>query len=324
VSLAAVTVCSGGLRVFQRGADRTTDRGDGAVEPPGANRSGVVDMAERADLTVGNVAAVTPPAGPPVEAHRSDGVTWRRHWAGPDRLVIDFVDVALVEVDHARGIVTFDRRLPDEAEQHLLFDHVLPLVLAHGGALVLHGAVVSLAGRGAVLVGSSGAGKSTLTAYAWQHGWTVGGDDGAVLHATRPPTVEPTYATVRLTPTSAELLGIVPDPLATVVGKLRLAGDGERTFRQDCVELGLVAVVEPAPAGETARFERLGGVAAHAELFGSTFHAELSGQRLLPAVVHDLATIVETTEVGRLFVPRGLHGPAQAEHVLRSGLGSPR
>jgi hypothetical protein len=267
---------------------------------------------------------VTPPAGPSVEAQRSDGVTWRRHWSCPDRLVIDFVDVALVEVDLPRGIVTFDRRLPDGVEQHLLFDHVLPLVLAHGGALVLHGAVVSLAGLGAVLVGSSGAGKSTLTAYAWQHGWTVGGDDGAVLHATRPPTVEPTYPTVRLTPTSADLLGIVPHALVNVVGKLRLVGDGERVFRQDPVKLGLVAVIEPAPAGEPARFERLGGVEAHAELFGSTFHAELSGQRVLPAVVHDLATIVETTDVGRLFVPRGLHGLAAAEHLVRSRLEDPQ
>jgi len=324
VSLAAVTVCSGGLRVVQRGAERATDRGNGAIGAGGANRAGVANMAERADLRVGTVAAVTLPAGPAVEAHRSDGVLWRRHWPRPDRLVIDFVDVALVKVDYARGIVTFDRRLPDETEQHLLFDHVLPLVLAHRGALVLHGAVVSLAGRGAVLVGSSGAGKSTLTAYAWQHGWTVGGDDAAVLHATRPPTVEPTYATVRLTPTSTELLGIVPDSLATVVGKLRLAGDGERAFRQDRVELALVAVVEPAPAGEPARFERLGGIDAHAELFGSTFHAELSGQRLLPAVVHDLATIVETTEVGRLFIPRGLDGLATAEHVVRSRLEGPR
>ena len=45
--------------------------------------------------------------------------------------------------------------------------------------MVLHGAVVSRDGAGAVLIGATGAGKSTLTAYAWQAGWTVGGDDGA-------------------------------------------------------------------------------------------------------------------------------------------------
>jgi hypothetical protein len=58
-----------------------------------------------------------------------------------------------------------------------------------------------------------------------------------------------------------------------------------------------------------------------AELFGSTFHAELPGHRLLPAVVGDLATIVEATVVGRLSVPRGVDGLAAAERVLQSQLG---
>ena len=299
MSLEPVTACSGGLRVAQRGAEPLDDP---------------------AELRVGPVTAVTPPPGPPVEAQRSDEAVWRRHWPGEDRLVIDFVDLALVEVHHTSGIVTFDRPLPAETEEHLLFDHVLPLVLAHRGALVVHGAVVSRAGRGAVLVGSSGAGKSTLATFAWQHGWTIGSDDGAVLRATRPPVAEPTYATVRLTPASAELLGIDPDPGSTVVGKLRLSGDGPQAPRPDAVELGLVAILDPVPAGETARFQRLGGIDAHAELFGSTFHAELSGQRLLPTVVEDLATIVETTVVGRLSLPWGLDGLAAAERVLRSRL----
>lgn len=300
MSLEAVTVCSGGLRIAQRGAT-----------PPD----------DAAELRVGAVATVTPPPDPPVEARRSDEAVWRRHWPGADRLVIEFVGLALVEVDHARGIVTFDRPLPADTEQHLLFDHVLPLILAHRGALVVHGAIVSRAGRGAVLVGSSGAGKSTLATFAWQREWTVGGDDGAVLRATRPPAAEPTYATVRLPPASAELLGIVAEPGSTVVGKLRLSDDGARPFRQDAVELALVAVLQPVAAGEVARFERLGGIDAHAELFGSTFHAELSGHRLLPAVVGDLATIVEATVVGRLSVPRGVDGLAAAERVLRSQLG---
>jgi hypothetical protein len=299
VALEAVTVCSGGLRVAQRGAD-----------PP----------ADGAELRVGAVAAVAPPAGASIDARRGDGVVWRRHWPEPARLVIEFVDRVTVEVDHTRGLVTFDRPLDAETEQHLLFDHVLPLVLAHRGALVVHGAVISRGGRGAVLVGSSGAGKSTLAAFAWQRGWTVGGDDGAVLRATRPPTVEPTYATVRLSPASAELLGIAADPLPTVVGKLRLSGCGAGAFRQEEVELALIVVVEPVPAGEAARFDRLGGIDAHAELFGSTFHAELSGSRLLPAVVDDLATLIESTVVGRLFVPRGRDGLAAAERWLRSGL----
>ncbi len=299
MALEGVVRCAGGLRVAQRGAELPL-------------RAPV--------LRVGSIAPVSPPESPPVEARRSDNVVWRRHWLEEDRLVIEFVNLVLVEVDEASGTVVFDRGLPDEMEQHLLFDHVLALVLARRGQLVLHGGVISRNGRGAVLIGTSGAGKSTLTAFAWQQGWTVGGDDGAVLFATNPPVVEPTYATVRLTPMSAHLLGMEPHPNSAVVGKFRIAGAGRRAFRQERVELHLIAMVEPASTRHVARFERLDAIEAHARLFGSTFHAELSGKRLLPAIVEDLASIVETTTVGRLTVPFGLDGLAAAEGLLRAHL----
>lgn len=295
--LDGVVVCSGGLLVAQRGAPA------GAREP---------------SLRVAGVAPVRPPESSPVEVRRSDNHVWRRHWLAGDRLVIEFVDLALVEVDGAT--VVFDRELPDEMEQHLLFDHVLPLVLARDGRLVLHGGVVSRGGRGAVLVGATGAGKSTLTAYAWQQGWTVGGDDGSVLLPTEPPTVEPTYATLRLTPASAGMLGIDPATSSAVVGKMRIAGNGRQAFHQGAVELGLIAIIEPVDDDE-ASFERLNGIDAHARLFGSTFHADLSRTNLLPAMLDQLATIVETTTVGRLAVPRGLAGLASAEQLLRTLVG---
>jgi hypothetical protein len=187
---------------------------------------------------------------------------------------------------------------------------------------VLHGGVVSWAGRGAVLVGSSGAGKSTLTAYLGLRGWTIGGDDGAVLVPTHPPTAEPTYATLRLTAVSADLLGLVPPAVGSAVaGKLRFAGSGDGgglgVFRQEPVDLHLVALVEPELSGDTPTFEPLGGIAAHAELFGSTFHADFSRHSLLPAVIDGLAGVVERTTVGRLRVPRGLAGLAGAEQILR-------
>lgn len=297
-TLPAVVDCASGLRVAQRGA--------APVVPP-------------ADLHVGPVVPVVAPAQQPEEAHRFDGVVWRRHWSSPARLVIDFVDLAVVEVD-AAGVVTFDRPLPAEVEQHLLLDHVLPLVIARRGGLVVHGGVISCDGRGVVLVGSSGAGKSTLVAFAWQRGWTVGGDDGAVLGAGPPPTAQPTYSTVRLAGAGMALVGLPPSAGSPVVGKRRLTGEGDAAFLPAPVPLHLVAVVEPVAAGEGARFEAIAGIEAHAELFGSTFHAELASRRLLPTVVEELASIVETTAVGRLAVPRGVEGLAAAERVLRTRL----
>jgi hypothetical protein len=297
VTLQEVVHCSGGLLVAQRGALET--------EAPAA----VLRVAEIAEIRL--------PETAPVEARRTDDVVWRRHWSGHDRLVIEFVDLARVAVDDVRGTVTFDRELPDETEQHLLFDHILPLVLARRGALVVHGGLISQDGRGVVLVGHSGAGKSTLAAYSWRQGWTLGNDDGAVLFPTDPPAVEPTYATLRLTPASVELLGLTQVSTTNVVGKVRLAVGDSKAFHQERVRLDIIAIIEPGPADGEARFAPLSGVAAHAKLFGSTFHADLSRERRLPLVVDALASIIETTTVGRLQVPRGLDGLARSEMLLR-------
>lgn len=293
-ALHPVVVGAGGVRIAQRHATA------GASE---------------ADLRVGPVAPVALPEHAALEAQAAGGVVWRRHWEEGARLVIDFVDIAVVAVD-GFGVVTFDRALPDEVEQHLLLDHVLPLVLARRGALVVHGAVISRERMGVVLLGSSGAGKSTLATFAGQHGWTVGGDDGAVLTTGPPPRAEPTYPTVRLTEESVALLGIEPDAGSPVMGKLRLADQTLPPFSSGPVALGVIVVVTPDETGDAARLERLEGVDAHAELFGFTFHADLRTPRLLPTIVDDLAQIVDATLVGRLVVPRGRAGLEEAEGVL--------
>lgn len=124
---------------------------------------------------------------------------------------------------------------------------------------------------------------------------------------------------MRLTSASVELLGLNPAGWSAVVGKARLPpGLGVGAFSPDAVELGLVAIIEPADEGTMSRFERVGGIDAHAELFGYTFHAELSGSGLLPAVVEGLGRVVDTTAVGRLTVPHGVPGLAAAEQVLRT------
>lgn len=302
MALSGTVLCYGGLRVVQRGAHCPPD---GSV------------------LRVVETRPVRPPRVQPVQARTADNIVWRRHWLDELRLVIEFVGITFVEVDVAKGTVVFDRRVPDEMEEHLLFDHVLPLVLAQGGNVVLHGAVVSRGETGAVIIGASGAGKSTLTAFAWQQGWTVGGDDGAVVSGGDPPMVEPTYATIRLSPASAELLDIDVGNTSPVAGKLRVAGVGERGFRQAPVELGVVAIIKPAASGAVAQFQPLSGIDAHAALFGSTFHAEL-GARFLPMVVESLGSIVDSTTVGRLTVPRGLDGLVAAEALLSAHVDHPR
>jgi hypothetical protein len=272
---------------------------------------------EPADLRVASVRPVRLPPSPASEALDADGRIWRRLWLCADRMVVEFVDLAAAEV-HADGAIVLDRELPPDLSEHLVLDHLLALELARRGQVVLHGAVLSLGQRAAVLVGPSGAGKSTLTASAWRQGWAVGGDDGAVLGFGHPLTAEPTYPTIRLSPAAAELAGATAQTGSAVVGKRRLSDTGStRPFHPDPVPLALVAVVTPVPAGAPAALERIRGVDAHATLFGHVFHADLGGGPLMRDVVDRLVAVAETVTVARLSVPRGREGLVAAEQVLR-------
>jgi hypothetical protein len=271
-------------------------------------------------LQVSVVRPVERPPDEPLVAHNVDNELWRRTWVLPDRLVVEYPDVVLLEVTLTDLTVTFDRPLKPDVEQHLLLDHVLPLLLTLRGQVVLHGAMVHLDGRAIVLVGSSGAGKSTLTAFAWQQGWTVGGDDGAVLHLGSPVTCEPTYPTIRLTAQSTALLGIAPDAGGRVANKLRVTGRGQQRFDPATRSLALVAEVVPVPADEAAGLLRLRGARTHAALFGYAFHLQLGEGALLRRSVDMLAEVADVVPVARLRVPRGLPGLAAAEALLRDHL----
>ena len=287
---------AGGLRIALRDADAGIPR----------------------DLGLGSVAAIALPGSPAQEAFAVDGRLWRRLWCLSGRMVVDFVDVAAVEVRDGAGSVTFDRDLPVDLEEHLLLDHVLPLVMARRGMVVLHGAVLALDDRAAVLVGPSGAGKSTLTTHAGRKGWTVGGDDGAVLNVGTAVTVEPTYPTIRLTPEAMQLLGIPLEHGAEVAaGKRRLGSTGGRDLRRDETPVALIAFLDPVSGEHTARFTRLGGMEAHTRLLGATFHADMGPGPLLEGVFHALASVADGVPVGRLQVPRGLRGLDAAEEALR-------
>ena len=277
---------------------------------------GATGDATSADLRVTAIRPVALPQEPALEARDARGGVWRRLWLRPDRMVVEYTGFAVAEV-HDDGSIVFDRELPPDLEQHLVLDHLLALELARRGHVVLHGAVLAIGDRAAVLVGPSGAGKSTLTAYAGQQGWTVGGDDGAVLHVAPSLTVEPTYPTIRLTPDACELLDIPVSEGAEVVGKRRFDDAATDRFRQQPARLCLVAEVDPVPAGRPGELSLLRGVDAHLALFGSAFHADLGGGPLMRDVFDRLAAVAGTTHVGRLAVPRGRAGLAEVEQLLR-------
>ena len=64
---------------------------------------------------------------------------------------------------------------------HLLYDHVIPRIIAANGHLVLHGSAVAIAGKLAIFIGETGAGKSTLSASLHRSGHQLLGDDAVII-----------------------------------------------------------------------------------------------------------------------------------------------
>lgn len=111
---------------------------------------------------------------------------------------------------------------------HLLFDHVIPRVLAAEVPLVLHGSLVAIGGRLAVFVGETGAGKSTLGASLHARGHRLLGDDAVIVTELAGAFLgEAVYPSLRLFPDSiARLLGegVATAPMAAYSDKRHVTG----------------------------------------------------------------------------------------------------
>lgn len=275
----------------------------------------VTDETTGGDLVVSQVASIDPPDRDPIPSHRIDGTLWRRHWHEPHRLVIDFVGAVVVEVNHSA--ITFDREISSDAKEHIVLDHILPLWLAWRGNLVIHAGLVADGDRGVALIGRSGAGKSTLTAHLANQGWQLGGDDGIVVTGVAPPLAEATYSSIRLTDQSVALLGATEH--SPIAGKHRLLTTAMSSL--ECpVPLRLLAFVEPAARSSATP---MGAAATHAQLFGSTFHADLDPERSLPSMFEAIAGVVDAVPGVTLRVGRGIEGLEATREQLQELLRGP-
>jgi hypothetical protein len=212
----------------------------------------------------------------------------------------------------------FDRELPQDVEDHLVLDHVLPLWLARHGHVVLHGATLVKAARSLVLTGHSGVGKSTLTSFLGGRGWLVGGDDAAIVHKGSQVTVEATYPTVRLPSTATSLLGLSADAGVPVAGKRRIDPPLDRIATEPA-ELALVARINPVEEDE-ARFEPVHGASALDLLLTNTFHVDLGSTAHLAGLMDGLIRLIDSAVVGELYVPRGPAALVATQHVLEDVL----
>jgi hypothetical protein len=152
---------------------------------------------------------------PPLEPAQRD---WVHRWTNDagvatlslarrsDDFLLRFPGLADFEVDAGtRCIRTHHVDGTTETLRHLLVDQVLPRVLAHLGATVVHAGAVATEGGVIAFLGESGAGKSTLTASLREIGVRLVSDDGLVLERSEFAVLaRATYPSLRLWPSSVE------------------------------------------------------------------------------------------------------------------------
>ncbi|MGP6089481.1 hypothetical protein [Antarctobacter jejuensis] len=124
----------------------------------------------------------------------------------PDTLSLNFLGLAGAEVARKARVVRAFPLVSDldpHTNEHFTMDVLLPRVLAHDTALVLHGALVSRGDDAVCLIGDSGRGKSTLSAAMRGAGWAFHGDDALEIRQEGAAiTARATYHSLRLFPDS--------------------------------------------------------------------------------------------------------------------------
>jgi len=133
--------------------------------------------------------------------------------------------------DVARYLVTGGKRIVVEAEAAAKADAINTFLLGsccgallfQRGLLPLHGSAIAT-GSGAVLIlGDSGAGKSTLAASLNRQGFPLVSDDVCAIDASlAAPLIFPAYPQMKLTPQSADALGMASDDFSAYEEKFHL------------------------------------------------------------------------------------------------------
>lgn len=184
------------------------------------------------------------------EQHSPDGDLFCRIARDRDMIRLGFDDVAGFEIDLRAKTLDIVGKSPDattDCVEHLLYDHVVPRIVAHEGKLVLHGSAVAINGRLAVFIGETGAGKSTLAASLHAAGHALHGDDAVVVqNGSDGFSGQSVYPTLRLYPeTATQLLGdgITTRPMARHSSKRRVQIGSEFEQPKGSIPIGTIFVL---------------------------------------------------------------------------------
>lgn len=251
-----------------------------------------------------------------------------------ETVYVSFDGLARFAIDQAeKRITVFDVQadtMPADLE-HLLYDHVVPRVLADQGAVVLHGSAVEIGGELAVFLGNTGAGKSTLAASLHGAGHLLLGDDAVIVtfedgrfHGSA------VYPTLRLFPdTISQVFGSAVETraMAHYSDKLRvslpaLAGRAAGSF-----PLGALFVLGGGSSEPDPRLEDLGPSAACMALVEQSFALDPRDAGKAAARLRELSRLTSAIPAYRLAYAHDYARITQLHEVIeacmaRSGRGA--
>lgn len=250
--------------------------------------------------------------------------------AGPDAAVarIDGVGAILVRRGREIGLTPETPELAEAARGHgpsllrlVAMGSAMGMALHQRRLLVLHGATVVHPGGASVIVGPSGAGKSTLAAHLARSGLGLLGDDTMpVFMGASGPVVRRGATAIKLWEDALQGLGIDPEPLTPVAG--RLAKRFLPVAEPETAEAPLAEVIELRPGAGAPRLSALDGLAALEVVVAHTYRPDyLDLLDWRERHFAEAARIAGAARILRLDAPREARGLAATVACLRGHWG---
>lgn len=225
-----------------------------------------------------------------------------------------------------RTITLCDGALDDPAMlDHLLFDHVIPRVLAAEVPLVLHGSLVAIGGRLAVFVGETGAGKSTLGASLHARGHRLLGDDAVIVTEVEGAFFgEAVYPSLRLFPDSiGELLGdsVVTAPMAAYSDKRHVTAF--RAAAPDTPPLPIGCIFSLSGGAEAPGIRPLSAREACMAMLEQSFALDPADVRAASGRLAAAARLASASACFELAVPHDYARLPEAHRLIEAAMAKP-
>lgn len=191
--------------------------------------------------------------------------------------------------------------------EHLFHNNVVPMLMADGGALILHGAAVDIGGSALIFIGTTGKGKSTLAASFASTGFPFLSDDSVRLDPTETGYLaQPSYPSLRLWRDSdnAVLCGRVREMSGVKFSnKARYAAGGEIPHTNKPTPLLAIYVLASGAPAATV-IQSLGANEAMMEFVQHSFILDLQSETTVGGHFERMAALANKVSVFSLDYPR--------------------